>query len=285
MSEATETTIEIPGYRLGAKVWGPPDGAPVLALHGWLDNAATYDGLAPHLKGLRIVALDMPGHGMSDHAPPGHLYPFIDFVAAAYGVLAALGWERCSLMGHSLGAGVCAVLAGTVPERIERLVLLEGLGPLSSADDMTPKRLSDALAEQVRKGEKPSPVYADRAKVEQMLAAAPSKLAPHSVRTLLARGLEAVDGGVRWRSDRRLRFTSRVRLTEAQVLAFLGRIACPTLLLKGKDGFTYAGSQGSERAAAVDDLRVVEVPGRHHVHLDAPQVVAPHVASFLGVST
>lgn len=65
-------------FVLKAKVWGPPDGLPVFALHGWLDNAGSFDTLIPLLpKNLRIVAVDTAGHGLSDPFPPDIAYNFV----------------------------------------------------------------------------------------------------------------------------------------------------------------------------------------------------------------
>jgi pimeloyl-ACP methyl ester carboxylesterase len=56
-------------------VWGPPDGKPVIACHGWLDIAGTFDNLIPLLpQNLRIISLDIPGHGFSDAYPPGKIF-------------------------------------------------------------------------------------------------------------------------------------------------------------------------------------------------------------------
>ncbi|MEO1171337.1 MAG: alpha/beta fold hydrolase [Myxococcota bacterium] len=62
-----ELTIEIPGLALAAVAYGPADGVPVLALHGWLDNAASFEPLGPKLTGCRVVVLDSAGHGRSEH--------------------------------------------------------------------------------------------------------------------------------------------------------------------------------------------------------------------------
>ncbi len=283
MQGPTETTLAVPGFELAARVWGPAGGHRVLALHGWLDNAASFDALAPLLPGCRIVALDMPGHGHSSHAAPGAVYPFVDLVAAAFGALEALGWATCSLLGHSLGAGVSAILAGTFPERFASLVLLEGLGPLTTEAKHAPERLAGALLEQARKDQgRPATTYPGVEHVARALAMSPAKLAPESIQTLLGRGLKPADGGgVQWRSDRRLRYASRVRFTEPQVLAFLGRITCPTLLVRAQDGFRLGPERAAARRDAIATLQTVEVPGNHHVHLDAPQVVAPAVVAFL----
>lgn len=283
MSEPEEVTIKIPGAKLAGRAWGPRTGPLVLALHGWLDNAATFDGIAPHLEGVRLVALDLPGHGHSTHHPVGVLYPFMDYVADVFWALEAMQWTKFALLGHSLGAGVAAIFAGTFPDRVVRLGLLEGLGPLTEAPDLAPVRLANALNEQRRKAGRPAPRYASRDDVLARLTAAASRLSSDSAATLLGRGLDEDDAGtVGWRSDRRLRFASRVRLTEPQVLAFLRNIACPTLLVEANEGFNFDPVLGKARAEAIKNLEVVQVLGRHHVHLDAPQRVAPALQRFFG---
>lgn len=92
---------------LKAKVWGPPDGLPVFAIHGWLDNAGTFDTLIPLLpKNLRIVAVDIPGHGYSDPFPPDIAYNFVDCILAIERLARHFEWNKFSLIGHSLGGAM-----------------------------------------------------------------------------------------------------------------------------------------------------------------------------------
>lgn len=279
-----ELTLETPGLKLAAKAWGPRDAPLVLALHGWLDNAGSFDRLAPLLPGLRVVALDLPGHGHSGHHGPGHLYAFVDLVAQVHWASLALGWSRFVVVGHSLGASIGATLAGTFPDRVVKLVLLDGLGPLTESAATAPERLARALNEQssrVREGRR-KPHYASPGEVARRLSAANSSLSKEGVQCLLRRGLRQLDDGqVTWRTDRRLRLPSRLRLTEEQVLAFLGRIACPTLFVRAEHGFVLDGASARRQLDAVEDLRVEQVPGGHHVHLDHPEVVAPLLTGFL----
>ena len=74
-----EVRLSLPHIELAAHLYGPADGEPVIALHGWLDNAASFARLAPKLPGLRIVALDFAGHGHSDHRPAGAGYAIWDY--------------------------------------------------------------------------------------------------------------------------------------------------------------------------------------------------------------
>lgn len=113
-----EVRLSLPHIELAAHLFGPEDGLPVIALHGWLDNANSFARLAPKLHGLRIVALDMAGHGHSAHRPAGAGYALWDYVYDVLQVAEQLGWKRFALLGHSLGAIVSLVLAGALPERV-----------------------------------------------------------------------------------------------------------------------------------------------------------------------
>ncbi|MCA9712152.1 MAG: alpha/beta hydrolase [Myxococcales bacterium] len=279
-SQPEELTIQTHALRLAARAWGPPDGVPVLALHGWLDNAASFDTLAPRLPGLRLVCLDMPGHGHSEHAAPGELYGFVDTVARVAEVPRVLGWARYCLLGHSLGAAVASVLAGTFPRQVRRLVLVEGLGPMVEAPEQAPARLARSITEQLARRGRPAPRYASAEEAAERLRRAVGTLSAEGARALVGRGLCAVEGGVTWRSDPRLRVASRLRLTEAQVLAFLRAVEAPTLLVRGAQGYPETPAL-HQRLAAVRDIATVTLPGGHHVHLDAPEPVAEAIAAFL----
>lgn len=270
---------------MAGRVWGPKGAPLVLALHGWLDNAGSFDRLAPLLPGLRILALDLPGHGRSTHNPAGVLYPFVDLVSAVFWAVESLEWKTFAMIGHSLGAGVAAVLAGTFPDRVVRLALLDGLGPLSESPEDAPLRLARALNEQRRKAGRKPPIYPSQAHVRERLQAAASQLSLSASDCLLDRGLEERDGGVGWRTDRRLRFGSRMRFTEEQVQAFLRKISCPTMLVRPNEGFAFSVGLARDRTQCVEDIEIAEVKGRHHVHLDYPERVAPALTRFFAPLT
>jgi len=131
--------IQTPDLKLAARAWGPADGKPVLGLHGWLDNAASFDALAPMLEDIRLVALDFPGHGWSDHRPHNSWYYLADYTADIQRVAAALGWDRFSLLGHSLGGGCALSLGLDQPGRTASLTLIcpVGLGREINETDVT----------------------------------------------------------------------------------------------------------------------------------------------------
>ena len=277
---ARELRLRLPSLELAARDWGPLDGARVLALHGWLDNAASFDGLAPLLDGLRVVALDLPGHGRSDRLPPGCGMHFADWVAIVLAAAGALEWPRFSVLGHSVGAGIATLLPGVARNRIERVVLLEGMGPLSEPAERAPATLAEALAQEAKlAGAAPRVFPSFEAAVAARLR--DSDLDAESASRLVERGSEQVEGGVRFSFDPRLRTRSRVRFTEEQVHAFLRAIACPVLAVRALQGWPFPEELIAARAAAIPDLRVIEVDGGHHVHLTHPERVATAVREFL----
>lgn len=279
MADFEELTVATPQLRLGARAHGPPDGPIVVAVHGWLDNAASFDRLAMCLPHLRIIALDLPGHGTSEHMPAAGGYLFVDHVAAVHAATEALGLSRYMLLGHSLGAAVASCLAGTFPERITRVGLVEGLGPLAEPPDAQPERLAKALVAEAQKRGRTPPVHPDRdAAVKRLVQA--TGIPPEAAAVLAGRGLHEVPGGVAWRSDPRLRLPSRLRLGEDTVVAFLRRITAPVLVVRGSRGSPFSPREGSPRLAALGDARLVECPGGHHVHLEAPEAVAEVLRPF-----
>lgn len=279
--EPQEVAVETPRGRICGLAWGEPHAPPVLCVHGWLDNAASFSDLAPRLPGYRIVAVDMIGHGLSDHLAAGDDYLFVDYVAVVHAILKGLGWDRVTLIGHSMGAGINSLVAGTFPDRVDKLVLLEGIGPLSEDPKHAPERLAKAIRDEDAKRDRRPPVYPNADAVATILTKHMSGLKPDSAVALLGRGLRSEGDGVTWRSDGRLRLPSRQRFTEEQVIAFLQRIACPTLLVRASAGWPFHADLVERRIDAITNLQLAEVAGGHHVHLDDAPAVAEIVAAFL----
>ena len=276
-----ELEIQTSTLRLSAKCWGNPEGMPVLAFHGWLDNAATFDHLAPYLKEFRLVSLDLPGHGLSEHRSSGSSYHFSDIIVDVLEVLHVLGWQRFSLLGHSMGAGVASYLAGTIPEKISSVILIEGLGSLAQKAEKMPEILRESAEQWQQLADKKLPLYPDvetAVKVRHHVGG----IEESSVRTLVARGLQPVDGGFTWRSDPRLKIKSRHYLTEEQACAFLQQITAPVLLIEAENA---KQDQWKElllkRIPYIKNLQHRKISGDHHLHLDNPEEVAAVIREFL----
>lgn len=278
-SNFEDVSFKIDQFTLAAKVWGPRDGFPVIALHGWMDNANSFDRIAPLLKDIRLVALDFPGHGKSAHRPGRMPYYIWEYGLDVLDFADALGWERFGLLGHSLGGGVATLVAGMVPERIRQLVLIESIGPITAEGDVMPESLlkargamQGAAALQRRREERqqaPRFRHTDEAVERRLLS--PLKLTRTATEQLIERGTHAVPGGFEWSHDPKLTLPTAVRMTEGQVQAHIRQIDAPTTLILGKGGlFVDERRAGfmTERLPLFTQLTKHLLPGGHHLHMD-----------------
>jgi pimeloyl-ACP methyl ester carboxylesterase len=277
---AEEIEIRTPHLRLAAQAWGSSSAQPVLALHGWLDNAASYTPLGPLLEGVRLVALELPGHGRSDPRPAGVHYHFVDYVGDVLFAADALGWRRFHLLGHSLGASIASFAAAIAPERVSRLALIEGLGPLAFDAEHNPAALAAAIGQMVALAGKQRTVYPDLETVAQARQAAGTGLSLEAAKLLVKRGTQPVPGGVAWRGDPRVTFKSPMYFSEEQILAFIERIEASTLLIVGEDGYLPRRDFMPARYAKVAKLELHTLRGRHHLHMEEPGAVAEVINAF-----
>jgi len=278
-----ELTLQLPNVRIGALEGGRPEAPRLLALHGWLDNAASFSALAPLLcEHFHFVALDLPGHGRSDHAPPGMAYRFADGIFDALAAADALGWESFDLLGHSMGAGIASLTAAACPHRIRRLVAIEALGALTTPAEQTLVQLRRALTQARELPGKPLRVFgsADEAIAARIKA---SGLSRDAATALVLRGIKPVPGGYSWSSDPRLTLASPQRFTEPQVLALLHGIEARTLLIVAPDSLVKPVSEEAmiARIAAVAKVELRELTGGHHLHLENPEPVGRAIVAFL----
>ena len=229
-----------------------------------------------------VVALDLRGHGRSSHLPPGAWYHYVDYFDDLRAVLDHFGWPRADFLGHSLGGTLASLFAATHPERVESLLLVEALGPLTVEPVDTLAQLRRGIDERAAFAKRrPLRVFPDVASAIRVRMAA-SALSEDAARALVERGVQAVDGGYVWSSDPRLTLASPQRYTEAQVLAMLAGIRAPTLLMLAEPATSYLpDAMMASRAAEVVDIDIVHLAGSHHLHLEKPQAVFEIIERFL----
>lgn len=276
-----EVAFDIALGRVSALRGGDGQGTRVLALHGWLDNAASFVPLAPYLAGLDLVLLDLPGHGRSAHLPAGAEYTSGVAVNAVLDVADALGWGKFSLLGHSMGAGIASLIAASSPQRIDRLVAIEALGALSETEERTAARWREAIAAARALPGKKLRVFADlSAPVRARMVA--NQLSEAAARLLVERGVKAVDGGYVWSSDPRLTLPTPQRLSEAQIDDLVAGIDCPTRVIYADPPQPYFPEpMRSARAARLPQGQLRVVAGTHHLHMEDPAAVAAAIGDFL----
>jgi len=292
MLPAQEIALDTVRGRLAAQHWPAVDGPPVLCLHGWLDNSASFVPLAQHLSGFNLVALDFPGHGRSQHHSPRDHYYLADYLWDIDAALDALGWSGCHLLGHSMGAAVASLYACAGPERVRSLICLDGLGPITAPASGSAERLRRSLRS-VRHGPRRKKVYAS---VDDMIAARQSRSdLSHAAARLIcersiseARPAPAPSAGGRtgtsfeWSNDPALYWVSPTLLTEEQVVDCLQGIQAPVLSLTARPFAPFIDQEKVRaRAAAVAHGQHEFVTGGHHFHMEHPQRTAQRVGRFI----
>lgn len=261
-----ERSIAVGSRQLAFRIHGPADGIPVLAIHGWRDNAATFELLGPLLPSLRLVAIDLPGHGLSSWRDADGDYYIWSYLKDVLAVADALQLARFDLLGHSMGGAISALLSGLLPERVGRLAMLDAAGPRATAPADAPRQMARAL-EQAR-----LPTRRNHyASFEAAVAARAAKGLQLPAATILGkRGVAQDDKGWYWTLDPRLSRANQMSMTEEQAEAFLRRITCPALLVSAPSWWAEHGKQDwfEQRCAYFATLQRVALPGGHHQHLE-----------------
>lgn len=276
-------SLSIPGFSIGCKAWGNPELPPMIAIHGWLDNANSFDQIAPFLEPhFYIIAIDLPGHGLSSHLPEGCFYHFIDGIFNVLKIINALGFNQVHLLGHSMGACLASLIGGIVPNQILSMILIEALGPFSSPEESCCEQLAKFQFQQAhlpRKKERPYPSMALAAEVR----AANGHLTLKEARILCERGVREENNLFYWRHDRRLLNASPLKMTEKQIISCLTQIKAKSCLIWGEDGFSFGEELVHEREKAVSDLTIYRLQGGHHLHMENPEKVAECIYAFYDI--
>jgi pimeloyl-ACP methyl ester carboxylesterase len=266
MTPVQESTFTVNGYTLAAREWCPTGRHKVIALHGWLDNAASFDVISPLLNDCHIIALDLSGHGKSDSKPLQANYNIWDELQDILAVAEQLGWNSFHLLGHSRGAIMALLLAAAMPEFIQSLVLLDAVTPMTVSPDDSIKQLRNHLKQNRRIQDKQLPQYASISDAVTARCRASGMIAS-SAEKIVERGLEQRGEYFHWRSDPRLTIASAFKFTDEHSHAFLSSISVPCLALMAEEGlgkkYDFAGLLKPYRNIAYRQL-----PGSHHFHME-----------------
>jgi len=266
----------VDGLKIAGLAWGDPGDKPVLALHGWLDNANSFAVLAPLLRGHYLVAIDLTGHGLSDRRSADATYNIWDDLPQILGVVDQLGWERFELVGHSRGGIIATLFAAAKPDRINRLVLLDALIPRPVDESEAPEQLGRFLDDRLRLMARDDRVMPD------LEAAATARVRrgidENAARLLTQRAVVQADHGVSWTSDPRLYGASASKLTFGQLEAILAAITAPVLLALASDGHARHPELLDMAGENLRQSRSVTLPGCHHFHMLA---TAPELAEAI----
>ncbi|RZP57919.1 alpha/beta hydrolase [Vibrio vulnificus] len=275
-----ETRYAIASGTLAAIEYGDSKTADlsVVFLHGWLDNAASFQSVIEHLHQrapeLHLCAFDLPGHGYSSHKSVDNFYPFHDYIDDVYQFLRVLSPNKLLLVGHSLGALIASCYSAAFPEQVTALVQIEGYGPLAEAPQKAVERLRQGVLSRNRLRAKPSRNLSSLEEALTLRSTA-NQLSADLLRPIVERGVVQQHGVWQWRHDAKLKCDSLYRLSQKHAETILDQISCFHLIILGENGFREL--KDISHLNAKNPAQIKTVQGGHHCHLEQSLEVAMRI--------
>lgn len=263
--------------------WGDA-GPVVLLLHGFLEHAHAWDLIAPRLAaaGHHVFALDWRGHGDSEWVGSGGYYHFADYAADLAFVVRDLGGSA-SIVGHSMGGSAAVVYAGTEPERVRALALIEGIGPPGMSFADAPGRFRgwiEDLEASARRERRAEPSV--EAAIDRLRERYPARFPEVAFRILAEHGTREVAGARAWKFDPLHQTRAPQPYYLEQAREFWRRVSCPVLYVDGTESFLRIAEEDLKARLDVLRARRLRIEGAgHHPHLEAPDALARALLDFL----
>jgi pimeloyl-ACP methyl ester carboxylesterase len=287
MKPSESVFVDIRGLRYHCRAWGDPAHPKLFLLHGWMDVSASFQFFVDALRGdWYAIAPDWRGYGLTQWSGADS-YWFPDYLADLGALLTRFSPERpVNLLGHSMGGNVASLYAGIRPERVAKLVNLEGFGLRGNAPGEAPARYARWLAELAEPQR-----FRDYASFDELAARLRKdnpRLAPERALFFAHHwGMPTPDGRVGLRSDPAHKRVNPIlyRLEEAE--ACWRAVTAPVLWVEGAESETIKRLRTDEPAYASRKrcfarLEAHRLPDAGHMlHHDQPEALARIVEDFL----
>ena len=279
----TLSTLELRGLRFQLYGWPGSRSTPILMVHGWGDSGATFQFVVDELpEEFTLVAFDARGFGRTEWPRDGYWFP--DYLADLDAIIDHLSPHApIDLLGHSMGGNVVTLYAGVRPQRVRRLMNLEGLGLRRSVPADAPERYREWLDE-VKHGNRFA-TYQSFAQFVTVLARRNPRTCPDHLRFIAeAWAQQGEDGVVRLHADPRHKHVNPVLYQREQAEACWQRITAPMQLVLGEDSALVKELRAELEDAALHQklpsAAVVRIPGGHMLHHEVPAAVAELMMRF-----
>jgi len=264
--------------------WGHGDKPPLLLIHGGRDHARNWDWVAQALRAdYHIIAPDLRGHGDSQWAVGGS-YAMVDYVLDVAQLLGALQLFPITIIGHSLGGSIALQYAGVYPERVQKVVAIEGLGPppFLIRDRPPHERMAEWITEMQGLARRHPHRYATLDEAVARMRDANPHLSPEQARHLTIHGsYRDEDGTYLWKFDNYVRAASPYLFNMGEARTLWSQITCPTLLVRGTESWASDPNKDG-RASAFRNATVVNIEkAGHWVHHDQLEEFLQVVRAFL----
>jgi pimeloyl-ACP methyl ester carboxylesterase len=288
MKPPRDRTIDVRGLKIHYLEWGERAAEPLVLVHGFLDHAQSWQTFVAALekkssKPRWIVAPDCRGHGDSGWVGTGGYYHFPDYLWDMECLVESLEVEKISLIGHSMGGTISFLYAGTFPEKVRKLVLVEGIGPIAMRFVDAPPRMERWLAELKGLRQRKVVEYATLEEAAKRLRRKNPRLKPELALELARSGMKQIESGKWvWKFDPLHRTVAPQPFYSGQAVEFFRRIQCPVLIVDGAMSRQTPRPDVEERMSAIADRSHAEIEDAGHmIHHDNPEGLAQAVAAFL----
>lgn len=263
-------------------VWGDEALPPIILIHGTRDHARSWQRTAEALASRYCVyAPDLRGHGDSSWAIGGN-YSIIDYALDIHALGETIGRAPYTIIGHSLGGGVSLQYAGTFPEKVSKLVTIEGLGGLGWQRERRPahERMRAWIESMHRLEGRTLHTYPTIDDATRRMREANRHLSPELARFLTEHGVRETAGGFTWKFDNYTHAGSPYEFNMEDARDLWNQITCPMLILWGKE--SWGSRSGRMDLSAFHNYRSIEVEDAGHwVHHDQFETFMGHVNDFL----
>jgi pimeloyl-ACP methyl ester carboxylesterase len=284
MAEPAARFYESQGLQLHYADWGNEAAPPLILIHGGLDHCRNWDAVAKELQPhFHIVAPDLRGHGDSEWAK-GSSYSLSDNVHDLTRLMRVLNVQDAAIVGHSMGGMIALAYAGTYPDRVSRLAVLDGAFLSGSQPAPIAERMSRWIDQLERISEHEPSAFKTIEEAAQRLSARNRRLTPELALHLARHGVrQNADGLYRWKFDHYQRARAPYRLTPEDYADLWLRVTCPTLLMWGSESF-LPDPEAAGLLAHFRQAELVKLDGAGHwLHHDRLDEVLASLRGFLGV--
>lgn len=285
MAEPADRFYESQGLRLHYVDWGNVSAPPLILVHGGLDHCRNWDAIARELQPhFHVIAPDLRGHGDSEWAK-GSSYSLTDNVYDLTRLMRCAELQDVAIVGHSMGGMVALACAGTYPEKVSRLVVLDGAFLSSSEPAPIAEQMTRWIDQLDRISEHRESTFGTIEEAAKRLATRNRRLTGAQALHLASHGIRKGDDGLyRWKFDHYQRARAPYRLSPQDYAGLWSRITCPTLLMWGDESF-LPDPEAAGLLAYFKGAQIEKIAGAGHwLHHDRLDLVLASLRRFLDVT-
>ncbi|TQF67384.1 alpha/beta fold hydrolase [Pseudoalteromonas luteoviolacea] len=257
----------------------------VICLHGWLDNGNSYQPLVGELAqserdNYTWYLLDLPGHGQSNWKSTDAGYYFVEYVYDVIRFMKAANITEAHFIGHSMGALIANLFTSLYPDKVLSLGLIDGIGLIYQGSASAKQNLLKAFRARDRASSQETRWFDDRQSIIKARASV-SDFDESLAQVLMSRSIKCENGQYALTSDPRVKLPSTMRFNQEQAYSLLDKISVDTMLILPEHGYPQMRDNMRKFLSCFDRVRVVEVAGGHHCHMENPKQILKEIVSHI----